>query len=81
MSYSFVRRLGAAGLTRVSVSGSGGTYHVRIGSGADVESARVWWERGILRCDCGRRACAHIESLRACGFLDEAPADLRFEAA
>lgn len=71
MSYSFLRRLDRVGPTRVSVSGSGGVFHVRIGAGDGVDAAQVRTDRGGLRCSCGRNACNHIESLIACGFLEE----------
>ena len=72
MSFSFVKRLDRIGLTRISVTGGGGVFQVRIGSGDTVDAARVRLERDGLRCDCGRRSCRHIESLAACGFLDDA---------
>ena len=81
MSYSFVKRIGTAGLTRISVSGMDGVYRVKIGVGDQVDSACVRWERGTLRCDCGRRTCGHIESLEACGFLNDGGAELQAEAA
>ena len=74
MSYSFLKRVDKGSLTRISVSGGGGVFHVRIGAGDMVDAACVRWERGNLKCDCGSyrsRACPHIESLEACGFLDD----------
>ncbi len=70
MQHSFLKRLGGPALARVSVTGSGGVFHVRIGSGKLVDTASVREERGALRCSCGRRNCVHIESLLACGFYD-----------
>jgi|GEM_PF-6859252 len=82
MSLSFVKRLDKIGLTRISVTGGGGVFQVRIGSGDSLDAACVRMERDGLRCDCGRRSCRHIESLAACGFLDEATwASDRAEAA
>ena len=72
MSLSIVKRLDMIGLTRISVTGSGGVFQVRIGSGEVVDSASVRLGGSGLRCDCGRRSCPHIESLIACGFLDSA---------
>lgn len=69
MDYSFLKRLNRVGLTRISVTGGGGVFQVRIGTGDAVDAACVRLERGGLRCDCGYRACRHIESLEACGFL------------
>ncbi len=74
MGNGFLRRLDRVGPTRVSVSGSGGVFHVRIGAGDAVDAAQVRVERGDLRCSCGGRngrACSHVESLIACGFLEE----------
>lgn len=79
MSYSILRRLDPAGFARISVSGSGGVYQVRIGAGELVDTAQVRDEHGRLRCDCGRRGCKHIEALEACGFL-ERPAASQYEA-
>jgi hypothetical protein len=69
MDHSFLKRLNRVGLTRISVTGSSGVFQVRIGAGDTIDSASVRMERGGLRCDCGYRACRHIESLEACGFL------------
>jgi hypothetical protein len=69
MDYSFLKRLNRVGLTRISVTGSGGVFQVRIGASEGVDTACVRLERGGLRCDCGNRTCRHIESLEACGFL------------
>ena len=56
-------------LTRISVTGSGDGYIVRNGDEAPV---RVRCGRYGLQCECGEVRCAHIESLRMCGFVEEA---------
>ena len=63
-----IRALNKA-LTRISVTGSGDGYIVRNGDEAPV---RVYRGRFGLQCECGQGRCAHIESLRMCGFVEEA---------
>ena len=60
---SFERRERA---TRISVSGRGGNFRVQVG---DEGPVTVSVHPGNARCECGRYWCAHIASLRACGFL------------
>ena len=79
MGYSSLRRLDPAGFARISVSGSGGVFQIRIGAGELVDTACVREERGGLRCDCGRQDCQHIESLVECGFF-ERPAETYTQA-
>lgn len=56
-------------LTRISVTGAGDGYLVRNGEDAPV---KVRQGHNGLRCECGRSDCAHIESLRMCGFVEDA---------
>jgi uncharacterized Zn finger protein len=53
--------------TRISVSGSGGVYLVRVDGS---EPYRVQVRGGDARCECGAARCVHIASLHACGFMD-----------
>ncbi len=55
--------------TRISVVSAGDGYLVRNGEDAPV---RVRQGHDGLRCECGRPDCAHIESLRMCGFVEDA---------
>lgn len=64
----FIQALPRA-LTRISVTSAAGGYHVRNGDEAPV---KVRQGRDGLRCECGIAACAHIESLKLCGFVEEA---------
>ncbi len=56
-------------LTRISVTGSGDGYVVRNG---DELPVRVLRGRYGLECECGQVRCAHIQSLRMCGFVEDA---------
>ncbi len=56
-------------LTRISVTGSGDGYVVRNGDEAPVQVRRG---RYGLECECGQQRCAHIQSLRMCGFVEDA---------
>jgi hypothetical protein len=57
-------------LTRISVRGSRDGFVVRHGDSIPVT---VHFQHGRLICDCGGDECAHVESIRACGFVDESP--------
>ena len=59
-------------VTRISVTGSGGSFRVQLGDEAPV---RVTVFRGEAHCECGRDQCKHEASLRACGFLDDGADD------
>ncbi len=65
---AYFRALNRA-LTRISVTGSSDGYIVRNGDEAPV---RVRRSRYGLQCECGQVRCAHIESLRMCGFVEDA---------
>jgi hypothetical protein len=65
---AYIRALNKA-LTRISVTGSDDGYIVRNGDEAPV---RVRRGRYGLQCECGQMRCAHIESLRMCGFVEDA---------
>ena len=65
---AYLRAIGKA-LTRISVTGWGDGYLVRNGDEAPV---RVHRGRNGLQCECGQMRCAHIESLRMCGFVEDA---------
>ncbi|MDQ3929927.1 MAG: hypothetical protein M3328_12385 [Chloroflexota bacterium] len=65
---AYFRALNKA-LTRISVTGSNDGYIVRNGDEAPV---RVRRGRYGLQCECGQVRCAHIESLRMCGFVEDA---------
>lgn len=68
---SFAHGVGSeeGGLTRISVRSSADHYLVRNGSGPSFKVRR----RGrLLECECGKRECEHIRSLRMCGFIEEA---------
>ena len=65
---AYLRAIGQA-LTRISVTGTGDGYIVRNG---DESPVRVRWGRYGLQCECGQARCAHIESLRMCGFIEDA---------
>ena len=65
---AYIRALNKA-LTRISVTGSSDGYIVRNGDEAPV---RVRFGRNGLQCECGQMRCAHIESLRMCGFVEDA---------
>jgi hypothetical protein len=55
------------GLTRISVRSSRDYYIVRHGGGPEVRVRR----RGrSLECECGEHECAHVRSLRLCGFVE-----------
>jgi hypothetical protein len=68
MSVSRFERDYEEGLTRISVRSSRDHYLVRTGSGPAV---RVWRKGPDLECECGRKACSHIASLRMCGFVED----------
>lgn len=56
-------------LTRISVTGSGDGFIVRHG---DELPVRVRGGHFGLECECGQQRCAHIQSLRMCGFVENA---------
>ena len=61
-------------LTRISVTGSGDGYIVRNG---DEVPVKVRMTRFGLQCECGHQRCAHVESLRMCGFVEDARDDAK----
>lgn len=64
-----VRQWAPRELTRISVTGAHDGFIVRNGNEAPV---KVRSGCSGLSCECGRADCAHIESLRMCGFVDDA---------
>ena len=67
MIHDLSSRKNNEGLTRISVRSQGDCYFVRQGGGPAV---RVRKRGSRLDCECGLRECAHIASLRLCGFVE-----------
>jgi hypothetical protein len=59
--------------TRISVTGNGRSYRVSVNGGPQC---LVTLHRGEPKCACGIEGCIHIDSLTACGFVDDCHSSL-----
>jgi hypothetical protein len=62
------------GLTRISVTSTRDGFLVRTG---DERARAVRHTGGRLVCDCGITACAHVEAVVLCGFVEDSASQQR----